>query len=197
VPEFNNTNYTLLQRAIDLNDEAAWQELHAHYRKFIYFMMQDLGVTPNDIDDVAQKILLGLMKNLKKFDRDKARFRTWLKTVIKNQVYMHYRKIESYNRRISGLQHEHSVEPKEYEDDLELRIEKEWENYITNTAMKRVSRAFAPSAIEAFKLGLAGKTAVEIAQLTDMTESSVYTLRMRVKKAMLIEIRLLTKELEG
>jgi hypothetical protein len=40
--------YTLLERAVDLDDEVAWQELIAQYRRFIPYVLRGMGVPVDD-----------------------------------------------------------------------------------------------------------------------------------------------------
>lgn len=47
--------YTLLERAVDLDDEVAWQELIAQYRRFIPYVLRGMGVP---VDDLPQQILV-------------------------------------------------------------------------------------------------------------------------------------------
>lgn len=80
--------------------------------------------------------------------------------------------------------------------EIDSLIENEWETYITNLAMDRVKKSFQGKAIEAFELGLSGSNAAEIASTTGLSVASVYTLRKRVKRSLLLEVRSLVKELE-
>ena len=48
--------YTLL--ALDLDDEVAWQELIAQYRRFIPYVLRGMGVPVDDVDDLPQQILV-------------------------------------------------------------------------------------------------------------------------------------------
>ena len=67
--EVNQTSYTLLQRACDLHDEVAWEEFVGHYRRFIFYILRELGVDPDDIEDLAQQILISLKRDLAGYDR--------------------------------------------------------------------------------------------------------------------------------
>lgn len=47
--------YTLLERAVDLDDEVAWHELIAQYRRFIPYVQRGMSVP---VDDLPQQILV-------------------------------------------------------------------------------------------------------------------------------------------
>jgi len=192
----NQTQYSLLERALDLSDEAAWEELYGYYQRFIYYILNELNVYERDIDDMAQVVMVKLMKELKSFDRRRGRFRSWLRVMVKNETISHFRKVQSESVKKERFQAELLNAACQTESQLEGYIEKEWKNYITTLAMERVQKSFSEAAIQAFRMGLAGKSAGEIATSTGLKTRSVYTLRQRVKRSLLCEVRKLVKDLE-
>ena len=194
--EFDNTRYTLLQRACDLHDEKAWEEFVGHYRRFIFYILHQLGVDSDDIEDLAQQILISLTRDLAGYDKTRARFRTWLGTVIRNAALAHFRKQRNRYARIQVFGEEQDIDYIAQPSEVDLRIEKEWSAYVANLAMERVREVFKGQAVEVFELGLDGRSAAEIAEATGLSVASVYTLRKRVKKRLYLEIRALVAELE-
>lgn len=192
----NQTRYTLLQRACDLHDESAWEEFVGHYRRFIFYILRELGVADGDIEDLAQQVLLSLTKDLSSYDQSRARFRTWLSAVIRNAALVHFRKQKSRQERIRVFGEEQSIDCMDQASDIDQRIEQEWSAYVANLAMDRVRAVFKGQAIRVFELGLDGLSAAEIAEKTELSVSSVYTLRKRVKKRLYLEIRAVVAELE-
>jgi RNA polymerase sigma-70 factor (ECF subfamily) len=190
------TRYTLLQRAFDLGDQAAWTQFVAHYRRFIYYILNQLGVPKNEIEDIFQKVLVTLTNSLPNYDQSKARFRTWLSSVIRNIALAHLKGEQGYQKRVGKLQDESYLVQLENTEEIEQLIDQEWAMYISSQAMMRVRKVFKGQAIEAFELGLDGLSADEISQRTGLTVASVYTLRKRVKKRLYIEILELTADLE-
>ena len=193
--EPEHTRYTLLNRALHTGDEEAWEELVEHYRRFIYYILNQLQVNPADLEDVSQQVLVSLTKDLSKFDPSKGRFRSWLSTMIRNTAISHFRKQTSYQKRMDGLRAETDVAG-QADSEIDAYIEQEWTTYIATQAMERVKSVFEGKAIEVFELGLDGLSASEIAEKTGLTVSSVYTLKKRVKKRLYVEILELTSELE-
>ncbi|MGJ8673455.1 RNA polymerase sigma factor [Rubritalea sp.] len=192
-----NTRHSLLRRAIDLNDEDAWNELSKHYERFIYYVLHQLNVNPSDIDDVAQQTLIVLMRDLPKYERERARFRTWLKQVIRSTALMHFRQRDNQQLKVEKFAQNMITSDSEQAPDLDQFIEDEWETYVTNVAMNRVKKGYRGQAIEVFELGLQGLSAEEVAKRTGLTLSSVYTLRKRVKRSLYLEVQAVIKELEG
>jgi len=194
--DVGKTRYSLLQRACNLRDEQAWEEFVEYYRRFIFYILDELGVAGGDIDDVAQQVWVSLTKDLASYDRGRARFRTWLSTVIRNAALAHFRKQRNYRSRIRLFGKEHNMDALVQESEIDQRIEKEWEAYVANVAMGRVRKVFKGQAIEVFEQGLDGRSVAEIAESTGLSVASVYTLRKRVKKRLYLEIRALVTELE-
>lgn len=194
--EHNQTSYTLLQRACNLHDEEAWAEFTNHYLRFIYYILNQMGVSAADIEDVAQQILIMLTRDLADYDRSKARFRTWLSAVIRNAALVYFRKKKSHLNRIRVFGEECKIEMMDQPSDIDRRIEAEWEEYVAELAMERVRSVFQGQAMAVFELGMEGLSAAEVAEQTGLSVASVYTLRKRVKKRLYLEIRALVAELE-
>lgn len=194
--EFDKTRYTLLQRACDLNDEQAWEEFVGHYRRFIFYILNEMGVASGDIEDVAQTVLLSLTKDLSSYDSSRARFRTWLSTVIRNAALAHFRKQKTRHTHVRMFGEELRIDTEFQPSEIDERIEQEWAAYVANLAMDRVREVFRGQAIEVFECFLDGKSAADIAEETGLSIASVYTLKKRVKKRLYLEIRALVKELE-
>ena len=196
--EPHKTSYTLLGRALDTNDEVAWEQLCNHYRKFIYFILQDMQAPQSDIDDIAQQCLISLMSNLKKYDRTKGRFRSWFKRVIANTAIMQYRKSAAIQKKLNRYAEElDSSETSSSDTPFEYYIEKEWKRYLYDKSLERVRKHFRGQAVEVFMLFSSGKSVNEVAELTGLTPNSVQGLRNRVKKALISEIQNLSNELEN
>ena len=191
------TSHSLLYRAKDLGDEEAWQQLSDHYERFIYYVLRELNVDASDLDDVAQQTLIILMRDLKSYDRERSRFRTWLKQVIRSTALMHFRKRDSQKEKLERFANEQACENAEKSSEIDDFIEAEWELYVTSVAMERVKKSFTGKAMEVLQLDLQGRSTDEISLETGLAVSSVYTLRKRVKKSLLLEVRVVIKELEG
>jgi len=190
------TNYTLLERVLDHDDQNAWRELEGFYQKFIYYMLNEIGVSSNDIDDVSQQVMIALATNLRQYDRNKGKFRSWLKQIIRNSAYMHYRKVYAHQRKIDAFAEElnHSVDL--IRNEFDELIEAEWESFIAKEALNNVRQNYGGSAVAAFELSQSGIKADEIAQNLGIEVSSVYTYNKRVKKSLLTEIRCLVNRYE-
>ncbi|MGJ8645081.1 MAG: RNA polymerase sigma factor [Luteolibacter sp.] len=179
-----------------MKDEEAWEEFVKRYNQFILCVLNQLGVAHDDLEDLAQQTLIALTGDLHRFDRDRAKFRTWLSTIVRNKANSYFRKQYSLKRCIDKVSNE-QVDFGEVElPEIESILEMEWAAYVAGEAMKSVKEVFHGQAIEVYELSLDGCTASEIAEKTHLTVASVYTLKKRVKKRLYLEIRKLASELE-
>ena len=187
------TKKTLLQRAQDPDDSQAWEDFVSYYEGFISIVLSRMGLSATEQQDLSQEILLKLWKNLKSFevDTERAKFRTWLSTLIRNRTLDYFRKSKKQPKM-------DSLEKVEVFSDSELDkvIKKEWERYLTGRAMDNVKKLFSGAAIRAFELTLLGKEADEISEELEIGKESVKTLKNRVKVRLIKEIELLRRELE-
>ena len=192
-----HTRHTLLQRATNLEDEKAWDEFVQHYRHFIFCVLNQLGVSHDDLDDLCQQILVALTQNLPSYDRNRAKFRVWLSSIVRNKANSYFRKHYSAQKNLNRITNEQRIREDITIPEVEQIIEKEWAAYIASQAMNRVRETFQGQAIDVFELSLDGHSAAHIAEKTKLTIASVYTLKKRVKKRLYLEIRQLASELEG
>jgi len=192
----HKTKYSLIERALDLSDEGAWQELFNHYSKFIHHVLHKAGIDIGEHGDISQEVLVQLTKSLPKYDREKGKFRSWLGHVILNVAYTHGRKIQAHQRKLSALESSQEQGSGILPANLDQIIDREWELYVTNLALSRVKDSFRGKAITVFTLGLEGKTTKEIQEITKLTEDSVYSLKQRVKKRMRAEVQSIIADLE-
>jgi RNA polymerase sigma-70 factor (ECF subfamily) len=70
----------------DGGDNAAWEEFASIYRPIIVRIALRKQLPFDDAEDLAQQVLLLVLKNISKWKSDpaRARFRTWLQTVVRN-----------------------------------------------------------------------------------------------------------------
>jgi len=190
------TRYSLIQRARDLNDQEAWAELNANYSKFIYYILHQLNVPPSDIDDLSQDILVKLTSSLDNYNRKKGDFRVWLRQLIKNTAFNHFRKIKRDSRKHDAFGQEVITYEQYNEEEIDKIIMDEWKKFITQKALARAESTFKGKAMEILKLDLQEKSIDEICAIVQIEKDSVYTLRARVKKALMKEIRNITNDLE-
>jgi len=191
-----NTQQTLIQRAQNPDDHSAWDDFVSYYKTFIKMVLNKSRISLDEADDLVQDILLKVWKSLPNYEyrKEKAKFRTWLSTVIRNTVINHLAKI----KRKGGdkLELDESRIMSVTESEIENVIKDEWVNYLTLVAMEKVKEVFSGQAIDVFKLSLKGRSAKEISAKLDLTEDSVFVLRSRIKSRLKKEVERLRQEIE-
>lgn len=85
IPE---TRASLLIRVRDPADQTAWHEFVEIYRPVILRLARQKGMQPADAEDVAQTVLISVARAVeqREHDRQRAKFRTWLKRVACNAI---------------------------------------------------------------------------------------------------------------
>jgi RNA polymerase sigma-70 factor (ECF subfamily) len=187
------TRQTLIGRARDPNDSQAWDEFTDYYASFIRMVLMQLQAPLDDLEDLSQTILVKLWQNLStvELDRDHAKFRTWLGTVIRNTVYTHCSQAASRKRRDTNAAVANVVPP-----DIEDIIESEWRKHIIALVTERLNASFSGKAMDVFTMTLDGKSVDDIASALELTKDSVYVLRNRVQSRFRQEARQLRSYLE-
>jgi RNA polymerase sigma factor (sigma-70 family) len=195
----NQTRLTLIQRAQNPDDEAAWSEFVEIYKNYIYVIIRQMGINDKDCEDVLQQILVKLWKNLPDFEygKNKSKFRTWLGTITHSATMDFFRKQASQNRRIEAatkepLAHLATIDTPE----IEAIAEREWRLYITNLAMANIEQFFSGKAIDVFKMSIKGQSNQQISDELEIKIDTVYILKNRVKKRLTEEIKQLKSQYE-
>lgn len=192
------TRNTLLRRARDPKDEKAWAEFVSYYETFIYILLRQMNVPQQDCDDLTQAVLIKVWKKLATFDEERAKFRTWLSTLIRNTVINHW-DMQSRRWRREEKYGEVQIEPPPglpSSPEFDVIYQKEWEAYITNLAMKNVRSEFKENAMQVFEMALNNVSTAEIAEQLDLHATTVTRLKNRVRDRLVLEVRKLRQELE-
>jgi RNA polymerase sigma-70 factor (ECF subfamily) len=140
-------------------------------------------------DDVAQLVLMALVRQFKSFHYDPARsFRAWLKTVTL-RVWTRFQRedVRALGTGAAGLSLFSSLEAR---DDMVEMLRKQTDREALEAVLPMVRRRVGPRTWEAFRLtaieGLDGRT---VAERLGMSLSSVYVARHNVRARLAAEIR--------
>jgi len=195
----DETRYSLIERARNLDDSKAWDDLHNHYKNLLYYIIRQIGISQNDQDDVAQIVYQKLLYNLKNYDSSKGKFRHWLGSLVKNTALTQIRKKstkkESPNHRVSeDIEVENLHLPTE--DEIESLVDKEWKTYILKIALERIKKSYTGHAVSVFEMDLDGMESSEIAEKLNIKINTVYSLRRRIKQSMIFEIQEVVREID-
>jgi RNA polymerase sigma factor (sigma-70 family) len=196
----NRTRVTLIQRVKNQHDEQSWEDFVRIYSGYIYGIIRRMNISDHDAEDLVQQLMLNMWNKLPNTDIEQIRrFRSWLSTITKNFVIDFIRKRIRETNRLEKAEKDTTLSYLKSINlpDIDRIAEKEWRLHITNLALKNIEPLFSGHAIAVFRLSLDGLEIKAIAERLDLQENSVYRLKNRVKKRLIIEIEQLREELEG
>ena len=190
-----NTRESLLIKAQNQHDQDAWKEFADYYIFFIKYLLNKLGVHRSDQDDLTQDILVKMWVALPTFklSKKRGRFRAWISTVVHNRVMDHYRKRYRYENKLKGIPNK---DINFSQPEIEELIQKEWESYIVETALERLSTVFSGKAIRVFRMSIQNFSPEMIATTLDLKLKSINKLKNRVRSRLLVEINKLRSDLD-
>lgn len=194
-----NTRQTLIQRIKANPDEQSWEEFLRIYNPYIYAIIRNMNISPDDAEDVAQQVLIKVWKGIGKVEYSPVRlFRNWLSTVTSNCVKDFIRKRAKDAERLEQASRDDTLT---YLNaialpDIDRIADREWGTHLANLAMERIEGLFSGKAIQVFMMSLEGVGVPEIAREMGLKDNSVYRLKNRVKERLAKEIELLRSELE-
>jgi RNA polymerase sigma-70 factor (ECF subfamily) len=187
----SRTHVTLLGRLRrDPTNEAAWGEFVDHYGTKIFDWCRKWRLQEADAQDVTQTVLLNLAQKMKEFTYDPSRsFRAWLKTVTHHAWadFVQARQRPGLGSGDSAVEDLlHSTEARQ---DLDQRLEEEFDRELLEEAMIRVRLRVAPQTWQAFWLTAGdGLSGAEAAAQIPMQVAQVFVAKRRVQKMLREEI---------
>src|SRR5215204_4881845 len=87
------TRPTLLSK-VRKGDEDGWNQFYDLYDDFIYSAARGAGLSHEESKDVVQETMITVQNYAGSFvpDATRARFRTWLQTIVRSRIIDQYRK---------------------------------------------------------------------------------------------------------
>lgn len=183
VPE---TRFSLIQRLQRGGDSADWDEFVAIYRPVIVRLALRKQLQPADAEDVAQQVLFAVARHLEtwKHDPARARFRTWLQTIVRNHALNALtrgpRDQASGGTTAAQRLNQHPDKGDESLDDESL-FDLELQRQTFRWAVAQVRPEFERATWDAFwQTAVEGQSPREVAEKTGKTVGAVYIARTRI-----------------
>jgi RNA polymerase sigma-70 factor (ECF subfamily) len=97
------TSPSLLLR-VQANQAGAWERLVDLYAPLVYHWCRRARLGPEDAADVFQEVFRAVALHIGGFRRDRAgdSFRAWLRTIARNKIHDHFRRLEHEPRAPGG-----------------------------------------------------------------------------------------------
>lgn len=162
----------------DVETASAWREFFDRYAPAIYRVARMRGLGHDDADDIVQQTMVSISSHIGDFryDRDRGRFRNWVRTITENKIRSAWRK-RSHAPADDRLLNAISDDAPSVEDVWE----DEWRMQDLIWCLDQVERDIPPRKMEAFrKYVLEGLPAEEVARQMGMTVGNVYLTRHTV-----------------
>jgi RNA polymerase sigma factor (sigma-70 family) len=192
-----STHMSLLQALGDEGRrEDAWAMFQAAYREVILGWGRRNGLDLHAAEDLTQEILLKLLETLPRHEHnpDRGRFRSWLKTVVRNVLADRRRR---QRRRIepggaggsAALEWLGELPSPEAVEELSVAVDRRaaaWEAAVLDRVRARVG----PASWSAFCLRMIERRpAAEVASELGLTVGAVYKAAERIKRMVIQECR--------
>ena len=182
------TRLSLIRRLYDSEDREAWLLFVEIYFPAIYRSLRAKGLQHADAEDAAQQVLWSVSRSLatRPYDPNRAKFRTWLETVIRNAAINAMSRVPK-DRGFGGGDSMDEL-PASTGNDERLLLH-EYRKQLFQLAAEQVRDDFAESTWQAFwRTAVLGQDIELVADELGLQTGSVYAARSRVIKRFRNEI---------
>lgn len=201
---FLPTRASLLSRLRDCEDHAGWREFFDAYWRLIYNVARQSGLQDSAAQDVVQNTFIYLSRRLPGFRYDPARgsFKSWLRVVTRSRIHEFLRRERPDTVRLmvpltdSDPDRLESI-PDPAADALDEVWQREWEENLVATALRRVRARVSSRQLMIFRLAaLSELPMAQVAKKLDVNIAQIYLARHRVGRLFKAEIERLRSETE-
>ncbi len=187
----SETSVTLLERLRLDPDEASWRRLVDLYTPLIRDWLRRNGLQPADADDLAQEVLVVLVRELPHFQhRRRGSFRAWLREITVHRVRDFCRARRTRAAATGDIRIMRMLEQLDDPHSELCRLwDQEHDQYLVERALKLIEPEFAPATWQAFRrLTRDGAEAADVAAELGVSTNAVFIAKSRVIKRLRAEI---------
>jgi RNA polymerase sigma factor (sigma-70 family) len=177
------TSVSLLDRLTGAPTDDDWQRLDNLYRPLLSAWVARAGVPPSDADDLVQDVLFVVSREIAGFEwRGQGAFRGWLRKILAHRVRDYFRRQMNLPTATGGSDFQRWVEELESPDTaLSDLWNREHDQHVTASLMRRVQGDFAPLTWQAFRrYVLEGEPSARVAEELGLSLNSVLLAKSRV-----------------
>lgn len=205
------TRHSLLNRLKDWGDRTSWQVFFDTYRRLIYNVARQAGLTDAEAQDVVQETILGVANRIGEFEADPARgsFKAWLlqqtRWRIADQLRRRARSVQwsvpAPSRQTSdaasdrtGTATSHRI-PDPAVPGLDRVWDDEWRTHVSRAALDRLKATVSARQYQIFDLHvLQGLSVSATARTLGVSTASVYMAKYRLSRLLHRETERLERE---
>jgi RNA polymerase sigma-70 factor (ECF subfamily) len=184
-----STSRSLLARARS-NDADAWDRMVTLYAPLVMYWCRRWNLPEEDTADVFQEVFRSVAASLGDFRKRRAgdTFRGWLRTITRNKVCDHYKRLQREPKGVGGtavhmrLAQVPMEPPPEDEDDVETDAgEMAARDDLVRRALEQIRVHFRENTWQAFwRVTVDGRPTADVADELSMTTGAVRVAKSRV-----------------
>ncbi|MFO1498682.1 MAG: sigma-70 family RNA polymerase sigma factor [Verrucomicrobiota bacterium] len=198
------TRQSLLSRLRDCQDQAGWREFFDTYWRLIYNVARQAGLNDSEGQEIVQNTFIYLTRRMSNFQYDRARgsFKSWLRVVTRSRIHVFWRRQKrdgtvGHGASFEGTGEDIEAVPDPSADVLDDVWQKEWEDNLVSTALRRVRATVSSRQLLIFRLSMSGEFSLpQVAKKLGISLAQVYLARHRVGRLMKAELLRLKRETE-
>ena len=186
-----DTSGSLLKCLAGAPTDDDWRRFDDLYRPLLRAWMARAGVPASDVDDLVQDVLSVVVRKVAEFEwRGRGAFRAWLRTILAHRVRDYFRGQKyrptatgdsDFLRRLDELESPESA--------LSKLWDREHDEHVSASLLRRVQGDFAPATWQAFRRHvLEGEPAVRVPEGLGLSLNSVLLAKSRVLKRLRQEL---------
>jgi RNA polymerase sigma-70 factor (ECF subfamily) len=201
------TRESLLVRLKDWQDHEGWREFFDSYWRLIHNVARQSGLEDAAAQDVVQNTFIYLTRKMPNFHYEPARgsFKSWLRVVTRSRIGAYRRSARAQEgcvrEPLPGAPDDGSDPLEQWPDPggdaLDEVWQREWEENLLQTAMRRLRARVSVQQLLIFRLATFGELPLtQIARKLGVNQARIYLARHRVGKLLKAEVQRLRRETE-
>ncbi|UCD76845.1 MAG: sigma-70 family RNA polymerase sigma factor [Phycisphaerales bacterium] len=179
---------TVVLENLRSSNEAAWKQFVGRFRGPIVRFARDLGLGPEEAEDVAQETLLDFVRAYREgqYDREKGRLSAWLFGIAHRRVLDAGRKMARRPRALGTDRQTAFWENLPDEQAARRSWDQSWQQAVLQQCVDQIRTEMQPKTIRAFELfAVEQRPAAEVARELGMSRNAVFIAKHRVLKRVL------------
>jgi RNA polymerase sigma-70 factor (ECF subfamily) len=177
------TSVSLLDRLkVARSDASDWNQFEVMYRPLIQRWIGRIPGLGNDVEDVTQEVLLVLVREIPRFERQRlGSFRAWLRQITANRVRVYTRQRYRQPAMAADQTDGFLDQIADSKSLLARQFDEEHDKHVCEALRSAVRSDFDPLTWDAFQqFAVEGRPAADVARELGMTVNAVVKAKARV-----------------
>lgn len=182
MPEFPETNLSLIARVKDLGDGVSWAEFLGIYQPVVFRMARRRGLQDADAQDVMQQVFLSISGSIENWTADDGQppFRAWLATIARNAITKTLMR-QPRDVAVGSTSMLDRLDQLPYSEPTAEEIQAEAKREIVRWVAAQIRSEFSEGTWDSFwQTSIEGASVANVALATGRSPGSIYVARYRV-----------------